>query len=38
MVAAGDRAMLIGEKKAHMGKPNGPKQVYTMLTNKAVGE
>ena len=37
-VACGERAMLMGEKKAHMGKPNALKQVYTMLTNKAVGE
>ena len=37
-VAFGDRSMIMGEKKAHMGKPNGLKQVYTMLTNKAAGE
>lgn len=37
-VACGDRAMLMGEKKAHMGKPNPLKQVVTMLTNKPVGE
>jgi len=37
-VTAGDRAMLLGEKKAHMGKPNALKQVITMLTGKAVGE
>ena len=27
-----------GEKETHMGKPNGLKLVWTMLTNKAVGE
>ena len=37
-VAAGDRSMILGEKKAHMGKPSVLKQVVTMLTNKAVGE
>ena len=37
-VTAGDRSMIMGEKKAHMGKPSTLKQVYTMLTNKAVGE
>ena len=37
-VACGDRAMIMGEKKAHMGKPSTLKQVCTMLTNKAVGE
>ena len=37
-VACGDRGMILGEKKAHMGKPNVLKQIYTMFTNKAVGE
>ena len=37
-VTAGNRSMLMGEKKAHMGNPSTLKQVYTMLTNKAVGE
>ena len=37
-VACGDRSMILGEKKSHMGKPNALKQVVTMLTNKAVGE
>jgi len=36
--AAGKAAMLMGEKEAHMGKPGTLKMVYTMLTNKAVGE
>ena len=37
-VCCGKRAMIMGEKKAHMGKPSLLKQIYTMLTNKAVGE
>ena len=37
-VACGQRSMIIGEKKSHMGKPSTLKQVVTMLTNKAVGE
>jgi len=37
-VTAGNRSMVMGEKKAHMDNPNALKQVYTMLTNKAVGE
>ena len=37
-VCAGNRAMILGEKKAHMGKPSILKQLHTMLTNKAVGE
>ena len=37
-VTAGNRSMLMGEKKAHMGKPGTLKQIVTMLTNKAVGE
>ena len=32
------RVMILGEKPAHMGKPNMAKMVWTMLTNKAVGE
>ena len=37
-VTAGNRSMMMGEKKSHMGNPSTLKQVYTMLTNKAVGE
>lgn len=40
-VAAADknaRCIRLGEKKTGMGKPNVIKQVFTMLTNKAVGE
>ena len=37
-VAAGPKAMCMGEKKPHMGKPNMLKLAYIMLTNKAVGE
>ena len=37
-VACGNRAMLLGDKKADMGNPSTLKQIYTMLTNKAVGE
>ena len=37
-VACGNRAMILGDKKAHMGNPSTLKQIYTMLTNKAVGE
>ena len=37
-VACGERGMLLGNQKPHMGKPNTLKQVVTMLTNKAVGE
>ena len=32
------KVMRLGEKPTHMGKPNLLKMVYTMLTNKAVGE
>ena len=32
------RVLRLGEKPTHMGRPNGLKMVYTMLTNKAVGE
>ena len=35
---AGKQAMLIGENAPKMGKPNTLKLIYTMLTNKAVGE
>ena len=37
-VACGNRAMLLGDKKTRMGKPSTLKQIYTMFTNKAVGE
>ena len=37
-VAAGAKAMCMGEKLPHMGKPNMLKLAYIMLTNKAVGE
>ena len=37
-VACGNRAMIMGDKKSHMGKPSTLKQIYTLLTNKAVGE
>ena len=37
-VACGSKAMVLGEKKAHMAKPSTLKQLCTMLTNKAVGE
>ena len=33
-----NRVLCLGEKPAHMGKPGMLKLVYTMLTNKAVGE
>ena len=33
-----NRVLLMGEKPTHMGRPNMAKMVYTMLTNKAVGE
>ena len=32
------RVLILGEKPTHMGRPNMVKMVYTMLTNKAVGE
>ena len=32
------RVMILGEKDSHMGKPSLLKMVYTMFTNKAVGE
>ena len=35
---AGDKAMLLGEKDAKMGSPSKAKMLFTMLTNKAVGE
>ena len=37
-VACGERAMVMGEKKAHMAKPSTLKQVITMLTKKGAGE
>ena len=37
-VACGNRAMILGDKKTGMGKPSTLKQIYTMFTNKAVGE
>ena len=37
-VACGDRAMVMGEKKAHMAKPSTLKQVITMLKGKGAGE
>ena len=36
--AAGKKVMLLGEKDSQMGNPSTLKLVYTMLTNKAVGE
>ena len=36
--SAGDRSLHLGEGEAAMGKPNRLKLVWTMLTNKAVGE
>ena len=33
-----NRVLRLGEKPTHMGKPSMPKMVFTMLTNKAVGE
>lgn len=36
--AAQKQMMIWGEKLPHMGKPSKLKMVYTMLTNKAVGE
>ena len=32
------RVLMLGEKETAMGKPNMLKMIYTMLTNKAVGE
>jgi len=32
------RVLLLGERDTHMGRPSMLKMVYTMLTNKAVGE
>ena len=32
------RVLILGEKPTGMGRPNMAKMVYTMLTNKAVGE
>ena len=33
-----NRVLCLGEKPTHMAKPGMLKLVYTMLTNKAVGE
>lgn len=33
-----NRVLILGEKPTHMGKPSMFKMIYTMLTNKAVGE
>ena len=33
-----DRVLILGEKDTHMAKPGKLKMLYTMLTNKAVGE
>ena len=33
-----NRVLCLGEKKTHMAKPGMLKMLYTMLTNKAVGE
>ncbi|MBE6982791.1 MAG: carboxylesterase family protein [Ruminococcaceae bacterium] len=33
-----NRVMMFGDKDTWMGKPSMPKMIYTMLTNKAVGE
>ena len=33
-----NRVLMLGEQKTAMGKPNMLKMIYTMLTNKAVGE
>ena len=35
---AASGAMLLGEQDARMGKPSTAKMIFTMLTNKAVGE
>ena len=32
------KVLMLGEKDTHMGKPNMLKMIYTMFTNKAVGE
>ena len=36
--AGGEQVLRLGEKDTHMGKVSMLKLVYTMLTNKAVGE
>ena len=33
-----NRVLRLGEKETHMGRPNKLKMIFTMLTNKAVGE
>ena len=35
---AGKQVMRMGEEAAHMGRPNLLRMIFTMLTNKAVGE
>ena len=32
------KVLVLGDKETHMGKPSMAKMIYTMLTNKAVGE
>ncbi len=36
--SCGEQSMCVGEQDAHMGKPKTFKMIWTMLTNKAVGE
>ena len=36
--SSGKKVLCIGEKNGAMRKPSGLKLIYTMLTNKAVGE
>lgn len=36
--ASSGKALCLGEKAAHMGRPNMAKLIFTMFTNKAVGE
>ena len=36
--AGGGKALCLGEKDPHMGRPGMAKLIFTMLTNKAVGE
>ena len=33
-----NRVLMLGEQKTTMGRPNMLKMIWTMLTNKAVGE
>ena len=37
-IPAGKRVLCLGEEKTHMGKASMAKLIYTMATNKAVGE